>query len=74
MRELDAGGFHQPLHVEVRIAPQADRGEVDLAGLFLCGGDQLGDRIGREARARHHDVRDLDQLGDAGEIARGLDL
>ena len=74
VRELYARGFHQPLHVEVRIASQADRGEVDLAGLLLRRGDQLGDGVGRKARAGDDDVRDLDEFGDADEIARGLDL
>ena len=74
MREFDAGRFHQTLHVEVWVASHADRGEVDLAGLFLRRGDQLGDRVGREARARHQDVRNLDQLCDADEVARWLDL
>ena len=70
VRELDARRLHEALHVEVRVAAHADRGVVELARLLLRQRDELGDVVRRKARARHHDVRDLDQLGDAGQVAR----
>jgi hypothetical protein len=67
MQEVDAGGQLEQLAAEMLEAADAGRGVLQLAGLLLCGREQVLHRMHRQVRVDHQDVRAGRKNGDRRE-------
>jgi hypothetical protein len=70
VRDLNAGPVFQELHCEMKIAADAGRAIVELAGRRLGGGDVVCQRLHRLRCVHHQHVRHRDHLGHRREVAQ----
>ena len=72
MHDVELGAHLEELHGEMLRRARPGRGVGELAGLLARELDQLGKRIGREARMRHDHQRHQEDVGDRQEIDQRL--
>ena len=73
VHHVDAGHHPEQYAGEMGQVSGPARGQVDLAGIGLGIGDELGDGLGRKRRIDHQDESIAVEAGDRGNVARDGD-
>src|SRR5581483_9749506 len=71
--KVEAGHELEQLAGDVRHAAVARRCHVDLAGIGLRVGDELGNGFGRHARIDHHDLGYAHDAGNRRNVANEIE-